>query len=378
MRQRNYNYDFLVNGAIPAEIVRRLLYVHWLEFSTKVAAKDTGSREKALKRATMEQSMREYADMTGSKVRESTIRALAAWDEDEAVNRALSEGYANTDGGWTRWQCIRAFLAGHGVETTEASELCLYGLLIKSVNKHWSSWQVDCTTIQDMHRRLFPAVITANGNWEPLGGEYRSPALETERELRSALDAYTAAAGKIGGMSLLLAICFIKDFWVIQPFPDGNSRVTRLLMRLLLLQCGFNVWQHVSLERLIRDHEYKYRKDLVDSAQKGYWDFAGVCLSMLEDSYAGLNQALERLHQFNLSKTKRIESYVTRVTEPVSKAQICAAMPDISVTMVEKVLGCMVKERRIAIRGKGRAVKYLGTADAADEPGIEIAPRMRQ
>ena len=378
MQQRNYSYDFLVNGTIPAGIVRRLLYVHWLEFSTKPAAKVSSSYEKALMRGTVEQSLREYADMTGTKVRESTIRQLAAWDEDEAVNRALSEGYANTDGGWTRWQCIRAFLAGHGVETTEASELCLYGLLIKSVNKHWSSWQVDCTTIQDMHRRLFPAVITANGNWEPLGGEYRSPARETARELRCVVDAYTAATGKIGGMSLLLAICFIKDFWVIQPFPDGNSRVTRLLMRLLLLQCGFNVWQHVSLERLIHDHGDKYRKDLVNSAQKGYWDFAGVCLSMLEDSYAGLNQALERLDQFKLSKTKRIESFVTRAMEPVSKAQICAAMPDISVTMVEKVLGCMVKDRRVAIRGKGRAVKYLGTPGAADEPGIQISPRLYQ
>lgn len=44
---------------------------------------------------------------------------------------------------------------------------------------------------------------------------------------------------------------------------------------------------------------------------------------------------------------------------PISKAEICKVLPDISVTTVEAVLGSMVKKGLIRRIGAGRASKYI-------------------
>lgn len=44
---------------------------------------------------------------------------------------------------------------------------------------------------------------------------------------------------------------------------------------------------------------------------------------------------------------------------PISKAEICKILPDVSPTTVEVVLGTMVKNNAIKIIGSGRNTKYM-------------------
>ena len=44
---------------------------------------------------------------------------------------------------------------------------------------------------------------------------------------------------------------------------------------------------------------------------------------------------------------------------PISKAEICKILPDVSATTVEAVLGAMVKDGLIIIIGSGRNTKYM-------------------
>ena len=44
---------------------------------------------------------------------------------------------------------------------------------------------------------------------------------------------------------------------------------------------------------------------------------------------------------------------------PISKAEICKALPDVSPTTVEAVLGDMVKNASIKRVGAGRASRYI-------------------
>lgn len=46
---------------------------------------------------------------------------------------------------------------------------------------------------------------------------------------------------------------------------------------------------------------------------------------------------------------------------PISKAEICKVLPDISVTTVEAVLGSMVQKGLIRRIGAGRASRYIRT-----------------
>ena len=45
--------------------------------------------------------------------------------------------------------------------------------------------------------------------------------------------------------------------------------------------------------------------------------------------------------------------------KPISKADICHALPDVSPTTIEAVLGSLVKGGNIRKVGTGRCVKYI-------------------
>ena len=60
-----------------------------------------------------------------------------------------------------------------------------------------------------------------------------------------------------------------------------------------------------------------------------------------------------------ITKTSRIENTVLNSLLPISKADICKLLPDVSPTTVEAVLDKMVKRGIITIIGNGRGTKYL-------------------
>jgi len=60
-----------------------------------------------------------------------------------------------------------------------------------------------------------------------------------------------------------------------------------------------------------------------------------------------------------LKKSERIEQTVLNSVLPISKAEICSLLPDVSPTTVEAVLGKMVKAKEVKKLGSARATKYV-------------------
>ena len=60
-----------------------------------------------------------------------------------------------------------------------------------------------------------------------------------------------------------------------------------------------------------------------------------------------------------ITKKARIEATVFNSLTPISKAEICSVLPDVSPTTVEAVLGVMVRDGRVQIIGSGRNTKYV-------------------
>ena len=54
-----------------------------------------------------------------------------------------------------------------------------------------------------------------------------------------------------------------------------------------------------------------------------------------------------------------IRELVLHSPGPISKAEICAALPQVSITTVEAVLGNMVKSGSVRRVGGGRGSRYL-------------------
>jgi Fic family protein len=82
------------------------------------------------------------------------------------------------------------------------------------------------------------------------------------------------------------------DFLCIQPFRDGNARVSRLLLLLQCYQPGFEVGRDVSLERVIEDNKERYYETLEQSSQGWHegchdpWPYVNYALYVVKTAYA--------------------------------------------------------------------------------------------
>ena len=159
--------------------------------------------------------------------------------------------------------------------------------------------------------------------------------------------------------------CVILDFLCVHPFADGNGRLSRLLTLLLLYRNGFDVGKYISFEGVVNERKAEYYAALKESSegwrdnQPRYFPFMVDFLTTLYFCYNELDKRFASANAGKVTKKSRIESTVLNSFTPLSKADICGILPDVSPTTVEAVLGEMVRDGRIRRIGAGRASRYI-------------------
>ena len=192
-----------------------------------------------------------------------------------------------------------------------------------------------------------------------------TPADETAEAMEQLELAYMDARDDANINQLLLIPCVILDFLCIHPFRDGNGRMSRLLSLLLLYKNGYDVGKYVSFEEQINNYKAFYYEALKQSSdgwsdnQNTYFPFIENFLSTLYMCYKELDKRFAVVHGKKITKKARIEAAVLNSLTPLSKAEICQILPDVSPTTVEAVLGAMVKDGSIKRIGSARASRYI-------------------
>ena len=190
-------------------------------------------------------------------------------------------------------------------------------------------------------------------------------AAETPEAMEQLVLAYQAARDDVEINRLLLIPCVILDFLCIHPFADGNGRMSRLLTLLLLYRNGFDAGKYISLEQRINEEKIAYYNSLRESSlgweknENRPFPFMINFLMTLYSCYEELDRRFAVVNTGHVTKTARIENIVLNSLTPLSKADICRALPDVSQTTVESVLGAMVRSGAIRKLGEGRRVKYI-------------------
>lgn len=82
-------------------------------------------------------------------------------------------------------------------------------------------------------------------------------------------------------------------------------------------------------------------------------------LLTLYKCYKELEQRFSVINGKRLKKNERIEQTVLNSVLPISRAEICEILPDVSVTTVEAVLGKLVKAEKVRKIGQARSTKYV-------------------
>lgn len=190
-------------------------------------------------------------------------------------------------------------------------------------------------------------------------------AAETPQAMEQLELAYLAARNDANINQLLLIPCVILDFLYIHPFRDGNGRMSRLLSLLLLYKNGYDAGKYVSFEEQINNYKAYYYDALRQSSEgwaeneNSYFPFIENFLSMLYMCYKELDKRFAVVHGKKITKKARVEATVLNSLTPISKADICQILPDVSPTTVEAVLGAMVKSGSIKRIGQGRNTRYI-------------------
>jgi hypothetical protein len=193
-------------------------------------------------------------------------------------------------------------------------------------------------------------------------------AAETPEAMRQLVLAYMEARDDADINKMLLIPCVILDFLCIHPFADGNGRMSRLLTLLLLYKNGYDAGKYISFEQRISMGKDGYYEALRKSSdgwhtnENSPFPFMIDFLLTLYGCYEELDRRFAVVNAGRYTKTARIESIVMNSLTPISKADICRALPDVSPTTVEAVLGVLVKGGNVRKVGTGRAVRYIRSA----------------
>ena len=190
------------------------------------------------------------------------------------------------------------------------------------------------------------------------------PAKETAEAIGQMILAWREGKQDSRINGLLLTACVIVDFLCIHPFMDGNGRVSRLLTTLLLMQEGFDIVKYISVDKKISEYQYNYYQALKACSdgwhenRNTYIPFITYLLQILSSCYKELDNQFIGSTAQRVSKSKQIENDLMQRFVPVSKEEIAARFPEISVTTVERVLGKLVKEGKIEKIGTYRDARY--------------------
>lgn len=192
-----------------------------------------------------------------------------------------------------------------------------------------------------------------------------TPAQDTPQEMEQLILAYQEASDNPNINQLLLIPCVILDFLCIHPFRDGNGRISRLLSLLLLYKNNFDAGKYISFEEQINRRKGNYYEALRASSagwhenRNDYAPFILEFLTTLYMCYKELDKRFAVVGSKKVTKQARIEATVLNSLTPISKADICKILPDVSATTVESVLGKMLKEGKIRKTGSGKNTRYI-------------------
>lgn len=345
---RKFDYSFLNNGLLPANLVNITSGIAALKTMAGVRKEDYAQVFTELESVAKVQSIKSSNAIEGIVTSDERIAAIV--NQNSAPlnhNEAEIAGYRDA--------LNEIHLGFENIDFRERNILRLHEILMSIAGYEFGGqYKTDDNVILE---------VDANGNryvrFRPM------PANETKQAMEQLELAYMDARNNANINQLLLIPCVILDFLCIHPFRDGNGRMSRLLSLLLLYKNGYDAGKYVSFEEQINNHKAYYYDALKQSSDgwntntNTYFPFVENFLSMLYMCYKELDKRFAIVNGKRITKRARIEATVLNSLTPLSKSEICKILPDISPTTVEVVLSAMVKNGSIKRIGESRATRYI-------------------
>ena len=345
---RQFDYSFLNNGLLPAGLVTLTADIAALKTMAGVRKEEYARVFTELESVAKIQSVKSSNAIEGIVTSDERIAAIV--NQNSAPlnhNEAEIAGYRDA--------LNEIHLGFSHIDFTQRHILRLHRMMMSVAGyEYGGQYKTDDNVIME---------VDAAGNRHV---RFRpTSASDTPKAMEQLELAYLAARDDANINQLLLIPCVILDFLCIHPFRDGNGRMSRLLSLLLLYKNGYDAGKYVSFEEQINHYKAYYYESLMQSSagweknENSYFPFIENFLSTLYMCYKELDKRFAVVHGKRVTKKERIEATVLNSLTPLSKAEICRILPDVSPTTVEAVLGAMVKSGAIKRIGTTRSARYI-------------------
>lgn len=342
-----FDYSFLKNDLLPAQLVSLASNISTLKVMSAFRKKANETAFRKLEDAAKIESIKASNAIEGIVTTDQRVRAIAGGSAPLNHTEAEIAGYRDV------LSEVHVNFAAH--DFRESDIRAFHAQMMRLANPLTDgSYKTDDNVIAERMpdgRRVV--------RFQP------ASAAETPEAMRQLVLAYAEARDDAAINKLLLVPCVILDFLCVHPFADGNGRLSRLLTLLLLYRNGFDVGKYISFEGAVNGRKAEYYAALKESSegwrdnQPRYFPFMVDFLTTLYSCYNELDKRFASTNAGKATKKSRIESTVLNSFTPLSKADICGILPDVSPTTVEAVLGEMVRGGRVRRIGAGRASRYV-------------------
>ena len=345
---RKFDYSFLDNGLLPANLINLTGVIYSLKTGAEIRKDEYEKIFTELEKIAKVQSVKSSNAIEGIVTSDERIKEIVN-QSSKPLNHNESEiaGYRDA--------LNQIHLNFEDIEFNENTILRLHEIMMSySGYEYAGKYKIDDNLIIEEDKEGNRKI-----RYKPV------PAKETQKAMEQLVLAYMDASNNSNINQLLLIPCVILDFLCIHPFKDGNGRISRLLSLLLLYKNGFGAGKYVSFEEQINNNKGYYYETLRESSagwdtnENTYVPFIQSFLSTLYMCYKELDKRFNVVNSNKITKKARIEATVLNSLTAISKAEICNVLPDVSPSTVEAVLGTMVREGRIQIIGKGKNTRYM-------------------
>jgi len=160
--------------------------------------------------------------------------------------------------------------------------------------------------------------------------------------------------------SLVVLAAFNLDFLCIHPFRDGNGRVSRLLLLLLMYHLGFTAGRYISLERIIEQSKERYYETLKQSSkgwhenQHNPWPYINYLLHSIKTLYGEFEERFENTTIPRGEKTETVLKMVLSFSDTFHINELMKKCPDTSIDMIRKILRTLRDEGLLECTGRGK------------------------
>lgn len=345
---RKFDYSFLDNGLLPANLVNLTSVIYSLKTGAEIRKEEYEKLFVDLEKIAKVQSIKSSNAIEGIVTSDERINEIVNQSSKPLNhNEAEIAGYRDA---------LNEIHMHYGqIEFNESTILRLHEIMMSySGYEYGGKYKTDNNLIieqdEEGNRKI---------RFKPISAE------ETPKAMVQLVLAYMEAKNNSNINQLLLIPCVILDFLCIHPFRDGNGRMSRLLSLLLLYKNGFDAGKYVSFEEQINNSKGYYYEALKQSSelweknQNSYIPYMQNFLSTLYLCYKELDKRFNVVNSNKITKKSRIEQTLLNSLTPISKSEICKILPDVSPTTVENVVGAMVRNGQVQIIGKGRNSKYM-------------------